>query len=77
MQQSCNEAEYDDIDRNAFNTDFSDESIRESDDKFFQAMKRDENSDKIYMVLWIQKDFGMEYVNTEVLQAIPVVQGYA
>ena len=40
------EAEYDDIDRNAFNTDFSDESIRESDDKFFQAMKRDENSDK-------------------------------
>ena len=32
---------------------------------------------KIYMVLWIQKDFGMEYVNTEVLQAIPVVQGYA
>lgn len=28
------EAEYDDIDRNAFNTDFSDESIRESDDKF-------------------------------------------
>ncbi len=33
-------------------------------------MKRDENSDKnLYGIVWIQKDFGMEYVNTEVLQS--------
>ena len=57
---------------------FLDESIRESDDKFFQAMKRDENSDKnLYGIvdskgLW---DGVCKYRST--YKAIPVVQGYA
>ena len=47
MQQSCTKRSMTILIETRLILDFSDESIRESDDKFFQAMKRDENSDKI------------------------------